>query len=139
MPETKGYFGTRLMFGENDNDDGLDIVRRIGPHEDDNYFGAASPKHSESLEYAIRWFLLAATIRRLRNSGVQPHTTMLINASERVQYHFNLWPLVRNIVLDIRGQIMQNGIIRAELERQWQDETLQYRLQILGMSMFILI
>ena len=125
MPETKGYFGTRLMFGENDDDNALDVVRQISPLEEDNYFGAGSPKQSESLEYAIRWFLIAATIRRLRNSGVQPHTTMLINASERVQYHFDLWPLVRNIVLDIRSKIVQNGIIRAELESQWKDETLR--------------
>jgi hypothetical protein len=123
MPETKGYFGTRLMFGSNEDHDGLDVVRQIAPLEEESYFGAGSPKHSESLEHAIRWFLLAATARRIRNSGVQSHTTMLINASERVQYHFDLWPVVRNIVLDIKNQISQNGSIRVDLERQWQDET----------------
>jgi hypothetical protein len=123
LPESKGYFGARVMFGTDSNGEAIDVIRTIPTDEMPNFFGTAAPKRTQSLEASIRWFLIAATIRRLRNSGTQPHTTMLINASERIQYHFDLWFTVRDIVLEIRNRINTDPAIKTELEDLWRIET----------------
>ena len=123
LPESKGYFGARVMFGSDSNGGGIDVIRPIHQEEIPNFLDVGAPKRTESLELSIRWFLIAATIRRLRNSGSQPHTTMLINASERIQYHFALWFIVRDIVMEIASRIKNDPAIKIELETQWRIET----------------
>jgi len=122
MKETKGYFGSRLMFGSSQENEGIDVVRGIHQFEENSYSGPDAPSSTESLEQSIRWFLLAATVRRVRGNGDQPHTTMLINASERVQYHFDMWQIVRKIVVDIRETILSGSDIEDELKTQWTNE-----------------
>lgn len=122
MKETKGYFGSRLMFGSDVDQGGLNVVREISHQEEDNFTAVDAPKRSESLFVAIQWFLMAATARRIRGNGEQPHTTMLINASERVHYHFEMWKVVRDIVLDIQKRITSDTNLKTELESQWNSE-----------------
>ena len=123
LAESKGYFGARVMFGTDSNDDGIDVIRTILDDEKPNFLGSGAPAQTQSLETSIRWFLIAATVRRLRNSGKQPHTTMLINASERIQYHFDLWFVARDIVIQIRERIKTDPTIKLELEDLWRKET----------------
>jgi hypothetical protein len=48
---------------------------------------------------------------------------MLINASERVHYHFALWKIVRDLVVSLRDRIPVDGTIKTELEDMWNEET----------------
>lgn len=123
MKETNGYFGSRLMFGSDIDQGGLNVVREILQTEEDNFIGELAPQSSPSLDTSVRWFLLAATARRIRAGGTQPHTTMLINASERVHYHFALWKIVRDLVVSLRDRIPVDGTIKTELEDMWNEET----------------
>lgn len=122
MKETKGYFGSRLMFGSDIDRGGLNVVREINQLEEPNFVGNDAPKRSESLWIAIMWFLMAATARRIRGNGDQPHTTMLVNASERVQYHFEMWKVVRDIVLELQKRLSNDSSFKIELESLWNNE-----------------
>lgn len=122
MKETKGYFGSRLMFGSDVDRGGLNVVREISYLEEDNFVGVDAPKRSDSLSVAIQWFLMAATARRIRENGIQPHTTMLINASERVQYHFEMWKVVRDTVQEIQQRMANDASLKIELESLWNSE-----------------
>jgi len=122
MKETKGYFGSRLMFGSDIDRGGLNVVREISQLEETNFVGNDAPKRSESLWTAILWFLMAATARRIRGNGEQPHTTMLVNASERVQYHFEMWKVVRDIVLEFQKRLSNDSSFKIELESLWNNE-----------------
>ncbi len=122
LSEPDGYFGARRLFGQGPEDDGVDVIRAIEPAEEEAYFGPIAPQPCPSLIEAVAWFLMAATARRLRSNGVQPHTTMIINASERVGYHFDLRPHVTAIIREIRDRLPNDEGLRTALTEQWETE-----------------
>jgi hypothetical protein len=139
LQEPVSYFGATKMFGDGIDTPAVDVARIINPIEESNFFGDESPSHSPSLEESIRWFLIAATVRRIRNNGVQPHTTMLVNASEKIQYHFDMWPVIIEIVRSIRSRLGNDTKLKTQLESQWEAESSKmpaqtYNLRVVSFS-----
>lgn len=119
LPEPRDYFGSGALFGS----DQLDVIRDITDTEVDSYVGPLAPKATDSLVTATSWFLMAATARRIRAHGVQPHTTMFVNASERINYHFDMWPVVRDVVVSLRSSILRNDdAVRTRMQELWTSE-----------------
>jgi hypothetical protein len=123
LQEPASYFGATKMFGDGVNSPTVDVARIINPIEESSFFGDEAPSHSPSLEESVRWFLIATTVRRIRNNGVQPHTTMLVNASEKIQYHFDMWPVIVEIVRSIRSRLGNDTTLKTQLESQWDAES----------------
>lgn len=110
IPRSSGYFGAERIFGRDvlddgeHPDDGLDMVRVVTEEEaaslrpPSNSAERASfdPELPESLERAIRWFLLATAIRRSR--GQRKHSSMLIHTTHYTQPHFAMRDRVRAFV-----------------------------------------
>jgi hypothetical protein len=134
LREPASYFGATRMFGDGVTDPGVDAIRTINSAEEDDYFGTDSPRRGASIEEAVRWFLLAATVRRIRNGGIQPHTTMLVNASEKIQYHFDMWPIIAGIVKGIRSRLPNDPLIRAEFGEQWATESTRVPASDFGLA-----
>lgn len=123
LPEPPDYFGSRRIFGES----GLAEVAAVVdvPDVEANGYLPPPPKSTTSLERSIRWFLLAATARRIRAGGSQPHTTMLVNVSELTAIHAAYWIVVKEIVVRLARGIKSGDVeLLRSLEEQWDDETI---------------
>ncbi len=95
----EGYFGPEELFGrdpidedDQDNAEGADIIRLI-PDTDRQELGTAfnpsSPNPvtiTEALREAVDWFVIATSVRRLRERSAH-FSTMLVHASARIQSH----------------------------------------------------
>lgn len=97
MPTPANYFGAERLFGLTDGSrDTPDVVRRINNSELVHLAPRAgknappfTPRVTESLDRAVRWFIIAAAVRRLRGQS-NKHSTMLIHTTHKVQPHFLL-------------------------------------------------
>lgn len=120
LPEPPDYFGSRRMFGEGG---GAEVAAVIDvPAEESAGYLPPPPKYTESLERSIRWFLMATTARRVRASGNQPHTTMLVNVSELTEVHASYWIVVRDLVARLASSIRSDDqVLMNDLERQWNE------------------
>lgn len=99
MPTPDNYFGAEKLFGisegsiDADQSEGLDVIRRIpkaelpmlaptGGADVDSF----SPGITQSLSDAIRWFIVASAIRRLRGQH-RKHSSMLVHTTHRTKPH----------------------------------------------------
>ena len=135
LPRSPDYFGSDSLFGrepktpDDPEPETIDMIRQVEESELPSLVpprkkGAPfTPAVTKSLRAAIRWFLLAATARRLREGGPR-HTTMLIHTSERVAVHDLLWqPVVDEILgLDAALNAGDPGVV-ANLSELWEGET----------------
>jgi hypothetical protein len=123
LPESKGYFGSRKLFGPDGEPEVLSVID-VPDAEVDDYLPVPETAPA-SLRDAVQWFLMAATARRLRNGGLQPHTTMLVNVSERISVHEDYWQLVRAVVVELAAGIRANdATVRSAMSTQWDGETM---------------
>jgi hypothetical protein len=123
LPESPGYIGASKMFGADGEPTILSVIDV--PESEANTYVLPPPMDTGSLRNAVQWFLMAATVRRLRNAGKQPHTTMLVNVSERTIFHAAYWRVVRDIVVGLRTAIVGNDPeVRRRMADQWSDETI---------------
>jgi len=121
LPEPPDYFGSRRMFGDGERPE-VAAVLDVPVVEAEGYL-PPPPTDTTSLDRSIRWFLMAATVRRLRADGVQPHSTMLVNVSERTGVHADYWRVVRDAVVGLAARIRSNDAgLMGELERQWDED-----------------
>jgi hypothetical protein len=121
LPESTDYFGSRKLFGV----DGIPEILAVSDVPEIEAAGYLSgiPSDVSHLRKAIEWFLIAATVRRLRNEGIQPHTTMFVNVSSSVALHFAYWQIVRDIVRELAHDIRRNDSgLRSALEEMWTEE-----------------
>ena len=99
MPTPKNYFGAERLFGidegmiDTEGAAGLDVVRRIPVDELPMLAPAKSaeadtfvPEVTESLKDAVKWFVVASAIRRLRGQTGK-HSSMLIHTTHRTKPH----------------------------------------------------
>jgi hypothetical protein len=130
LPEPKGYFGPKRMFGRTDQDPPeIDVVRVIPEHEKAllapprGSKTAFVPSVTETVKSALRWFMLATTARRIMAGGKQPHSTMMIHTSERVAQHQLLWVVVAKEIERMRRSIAEGdqGEVRRFIEL-WEEE-----------------
>ena len=122
LAESDSYFGSRKLFGAS-GDPEISSVIDISEVEANGYL-PPPPVDSKSLTDAIKWFLMSATVRRLRNNGVQPHTSMLVNVSEKILVHTEYWKIVRNMVVELSLAIRNNdSVVRSLMTELWRIET----------------
>ena len=134
LPKPKGYFGPEALFGspldENpeEADDGYDLIRLV-PEEDEDAVRPPSgseareafqPPVPDSMRDAIRWFLLATTVRRLRQRSPF-HSSMLIHTTQYSAIHFRQQASVNEFLNAVReGLHSPEG--RREFEKLWISE-----------------
>lgn len=91
MPTPKNYFGASRLFGLGEdavNANIPDVIRQI-PKQELSLLAPRSgrPGVSSALAEALRWFIVAAAIRRTRGQKAK-HSTMLIHTTHRIDPHF---------------------------------------------------
>jgi hypothetical protein len=135
LPRSPDYFGPESLFGreprtpDEPEPETIDMIRDVDrselpslvpPRKKGERF---TPAVTASLRAAIRWFLLSATARRIRD-GEPRHTTMLIHTSERVAVHELLWQPVVDEILGLDSALGRGDPDTiAELVDQWTAET----------------
>ncbi|SDL18549.1 Z1 domain-containing protein [Tessaracoccus oleiagri] len=99
LPQAEEYFGAERIFGRvalddaDDPDDGLDVVRTIDPDEASALSPRANERHDHdpdlppSLIDAVRWFLIATAVRRIRGQEME-HSSMLVHTTAYIEPHF---------------------------------------------------
>ncbi|BAO44983.1 Z1 domain-containing protein [Thiolapillus brandeum] len=113
------YFGASQVFLSDPGDDkGISIIRHIEDNEDllplkhkKDHIIAGLP---ESLERAVRTFILARAIRLVRGQE-NSHNSMLVNASRFTDVQRQLRNEIHNLVKQIGSSIRVNGA-KPELE-----------------------
>lgn len=141
LPKPDGYFGTESIFGraqisgeENEeNIDGLDMIRTVPLDEvaetkppssrDSSAIDAWNPEIPDSLDQAIRWFILASAARRARGQE-NKHSSMLIHTAVRVKAHEKLKDEVDFYLRKLQSDYSK-GLLSESLKNQWEFETAQ--------------
>ena len=139
LPRPEGYFGTEQIFGrdpvdaEDEEVDGLDVVRTVSEEEAgilSSMPDGVKIDELPALKASIQWFLLACAARMVRGHQNQ-HMTMLVHTSSRIQAHGKLADLVEAHVKELRIGLMEDKIIR-ELERIWEEESRKVDAEAFG-------
>lgn len=132
LPRPDGYMGADTYFDATDADDpeGVSADALARTIQDDEAailapsgrdLGDYDPQITPSLAEAIRWFLLATAVRRLR-TGKEEHSSMLLHTSHRVEAHARLRDAVVDFLKDIalesdRRQGSFEATFEAEINR----------------------
>lgn len=117
LPRPAAYFGAERIFGRepvddaDDPDPGLDMIRYI-PMEDVEVLKAPGkradresfdPELPESLIEAVRWFVIASAVRRVRGQ-VADHSSMLVHTTHYIAPHFMMKRRVERLLDDLLEQ-----------------------------------
>lgn len=132
LPRPDGYMGADTFFNTagTDDDEGVspNALARTVRDEEASVLAPQGrdlthydPQITPSLAAAVRWFLIATAIRRLR-TGKAEHSSMLLHTSHRVEAHDRLRDTVvdflNGIALDReRHQSAFKGTFEAEIDR----------------------
>lgn len=136
LNKPNGYFGAEELFGrgalEGDaskqEEEGVSMIRRVDPKEAGQLrpAGRSDPfefKVSDSLERAIRYFVLCIAAKEERGLGTD-HASMLVHTSMLTSVHeqarLAITPYVRDLTARLRAK--ESGLL-TELERLWEEET----------------
>lgn len=115
LPKPEGYMGADSFFNVAQNADVEEdeaiysLARVIDPVEAEvlvpkgKDIDAFEPEITDSLDDAIRWFILATAIRQLRTGRIS-HSSMLLHTSHRVAAH----QLVKDAVADFTAALALN-------------------------------
>lgn len=115
LPRPDDYMGADSFFNltqtaDSDEDEGIYALSRIvEPQEADllvpvgRNIAGFQPEITESLDDAIRWFIIATAIRQLRTGGAS-HSSMLLHTSHRVAAH----ALLKDAVTDFTAALALN-------------------------------
>lgn len=137
LPRPLPYIGPEAIFGREPldfdatdvGDDGHDFVRSVGVEELDDLKpkGAAKrhefdPRVTDSLDEALRYFLMSTAARRLRGKG-NPHATALVHTSQHIDVHERTADAIRDH-LEILNRRLQRGdaALLETLRVQWETE-----------------
>nr|WP_286981977.1 Z1 domain-containing protein [Corynebacterium sp. UBA5992] len=135
LPMPNGYFGAETIFGraplsgEEDIElDGLNMIRTIDESEVDqtrppskkNGGEAWDPSIPDSLDEAIRWFILATAARHARGQASK-HSSMLVHTAVRTVAHEQLRDLIAEHVRILKSHYKKDNL-RNELRKQWESE-----------------
>lgn len=121
LPESKEYFGAKVIFGSAEDDRylGLDIIRDVPAAELSElkilHDGATFTPPLE-FKKAVCWFLCAASILRLR--GHKKPISMLIHTTAKQNGHFNEYETIKSWFESERA----TGSIVALCETVYSDE-----------------
>lgn len=123
MPTPSNYFGAERIFGLHDVADEErdvelpDVIRPITKDEvrelvpSGNNIEGFQPHVTKSLGEAIRWFIVACAVRRIRGQQ-KKHSTMLIHTTPRTDPHFATRDAVEEYLEPLR-----RASLNGEVER----------------------
>lgn len=138
LPRPGAYIGPEAIFGREplrfdpdgtEDEDGYDFVREVpGAELDDLRPKGAKGRHefdpsvTESLDAALRYFLLSTAARRVRGNGNR-HATALVHTSQHVDIHRKTAHAIeRHMAVLARRLAERDSRLLGELEEMWLDE-----------------
>lgn len=138
LPRPEFYIGPDAIFGrdplefdpEGVEDDGHDFVRSVPIDELDALRpkGAAArhdfePEVTESLDAALRYFLLSTAARRVRRLGNR-HATALVHTSQHIDVHERTAAAIHLHLRQLAGRLVRgDAAVLAEMETLWTTES----------------
>ena len=131
LPCPESYFGAERLFGryfidgDQDDLDGLDMIRTIPTAEVPLIRPTArnastfTPVIPDSLERALRWFIVATAAKGMPDS----HSTMLVHVSHKIETHEQLAEIME-VRVNALKEMLQRGDDRLlnELQELWGEE-----------------
>ncbi|WP_232078867.1 Z1 domain-containing protein [Mycobacterium florentinum] len=137
LPRPLPYIGPEAIFGRETldfddmdvGDDGNNFIRTVPEDELDDLRpkGAAKryqfePRITDSLDAALRYFLMSTAARRLRGKGNR-HATALVHTSQHIDVHERTAQAITEHLVSLRARLSRRDTVLLEsLERQWADE-----------------
>lgn len=137
LPRPEIYIGPEAIFGreplefdaEEPGDDGHDFVRSVPIDEVDGLRpkGAAKrhefdPEITDSLDEALRYFLLSTAARRVRGVG-NPHATALVHTSQHIDVHQATAAAITSHLNGLAARLARDDrSLLDSLETLWEDE-----------------
>ncbi|AZQ77092.1 hypothetical protein EJ997_06875 [Flaviflexus ciconiae] len=117
LPTSESYFGAEELFGlKNADTNAPDVIREIPKGEleflmprNNRENQTFAPQVTESLEKAIRWFIVGVAIRRLRGQMNQ-HSTMLLHTTHRTEAHFRLRDAVKLFLAKLEKEALDGDV-----------------------------
>ncbi|TPG34180.1 Z1 domain-containing protein [Mycolicibacterium hodleri] len=152
LPRPLPYIGPEAIFGREAldfddidvGDDGNNFVRSVPDDEIDDLRpkGAAKrhefePRVTDSLDAALRYFLMSTAARRLRNKGNR-HATALIHTSQHIDVHERTAQAIVDHLSTLRARLSRRDVVLLDaMERQWAEEctkvpALDFQLEAIG-------
>lgn len=137
LPKPDVYIGPETIFGREPlefdaddlEDDGHDFIRSVSVNE----LGGLRPKGAstrhdftpdvtESLDAALRYFLLSTAARRIRGVG-NPHATALVHTSQHIDVHERTAVLLGIHLKEISRRIDAGDVkLLGEMAAMWEEE-----------------
>lgn len=133
LPKPEGYIGSDDIFGssliktdEELNEEfkptlGLDIIRELSSDEIQLICANRSEKKWNDLKFALKYYILAATVRRLKTRNMT-HTSMLINVDVAIQVQRNISTRVADLLKSVNpAQYPDNPGMNTIYKTAWCD------------------
>lgn len=149
LPRPSVYIGPEAIFGREPlnfddtdiGDDGNNFVRSVPDHEIDDLRpkGAAKrhqfePRITDSLDAALRYFLMSTTARRIRGEG-NPHATALVHSSQHIDVHERTADAIKDHLTTLSVRLARRDpVLLSALEQQWADECSQVSATDFGLA-----
>lgn len=149
LPRPAVYIGPEAIFGRESlnfddidvGDDGNNFVRSVPEEEIDDLRpkGAAKrhlfePQITESLDAALRYFLMSTAARRLRRKGNR-HATALVHSSQHIDVHERTAEQIKGHLKSLSTRLTQRDPeLLAALEQQWLTECELVRAKAFGVD-----
>lgn len=119
LPESTEYFGTKVVFGNDEKDcPGLGIVRNISTVEDKELkkiHKGLQTSLPDTMKQALAWFLCVSAIMRLRPHSKKKSISMLIHTTSIQKQHFKIYDA-------ILLWLSQSSEVMAQCEKTYEVE-----------------
>lgn len=118
LPTPGTYFGAEKLFGLSQDSSARvsDLIRHIDDDEIENLVPASGKnalpfeaRVTPSLETAIKWFIVATAVRRLRGQSGE-HSTMLVHTTHRVDPHFAMREKIQLFLRPLRRAALDGDV-----------------------------
>jgi hypothetical protein len=135
LTKAEGYFGAHELFGTEVSDDaesegysGVDIIRDIPdndvksvvPPRQKAAVAGWKPEIPESLDNAIKWFILATAARKARGHK-NFWSTMMVHTSSNIEPHRKTAAAVNRHLMTLEAK--DRNVLEAELKKLWDLES----------------
>ena len=130
MPTPTNYFGAEALFGLDDVDgNNPDVIRHIEKSELESLrprsrktMADFEPQVTKSLAQAVRWFVVASAVRRMRGQAGE-HSTMLVHTTHYVAPHRRMRDALNAFLKPLKDKALDGNVesfhevFKAEINR----------------------